>query len=551
LVFDLSNSFEFFSVLLYSTYTMGSVFSYIVSIAVTFIISKIGSKLVWANKKVDGTPKSPWAPSPSNLPYFTKGYSEYNQDGYRALTRWSKLLGDLYSVELGYKRVNVINSAELVHKILVEKEQLNSSRLPSDTMEQILTDQCKTIYTSPFSLYWARLRRAVYIVIGQLYIGQFSRFFKDQAKNLSFGISESLREDGTLSTQQLRQLVDMVAMDSALAMVLGSQKDGVTRDPAAMLTLIQKCHELEKRQTRKYNRMGQFFPFINSCLDLWSLFTLNSTNMTLRNSILEIILPWFEPIYQLRGDVPLSEAEKKSLHAGGKVSSIAKSLLNVEPSKHDPEPEQLTKDEILVNSVHIILHAYTYLSSTLFTLIQRLATEPEWQTRLKQETTSEDKSLAHAFVKESLRYDPPNHVLAYGPRTDYDLEVNNKLYRVDMDSEIIVNVDAIHNNSRYYPEPTKFDPERFLKSDQESAPLLQLTDKKTANDHLAFGAGRRVCLGSKASEDLLVATLIQLVKTYELKGGNVTDKIESTTSVWSWVGRTETKGSLIEFIKRS
>lgn len=534
---------------------MGTVLSYIVSIALTFIISKAGSKLIWVNKKEDGTPKSPWAPSPPNLPYFTKGYSEYHKDTYHALTRWSKLLGDFYSVELGHKRVNVINSAELVQKILIEKEQLNSSRLPSDTMEKVLTDQCKTVYTAPFSHYWSRLRRAVYIVIGQMYVGQFSKFFKDQAKNLSFGIGGSLREDGTLNAKQLRQLVDMVAMDSALTMVLGTEKDGITRDPAAMLTLMQKCHELEKRQTRKYNRMGQFFPFINSSLDVWSLFTLNSTNMTIRNAILEIILPWFEPIYQLRGDVPLSEAGKRSLHLSGqdrKLNSIAKSLLNIEPSKNDPEPKQLTKDEILVNSVHMILHAYTYLSSTLFTLIQRLATEPELQARIKQETTSEDKTLAYAFVQESLRYDPPNHVLAYGPRVDYDLEVNDTLYRVDMDSLIVVNVDVIHNDSRFYPEPEKFDPERFLKSEKKSTPLLQTdkTGKKVARDHLAFGAGRRVCLGSKASEELLVATLIQLVKTFELRGGDVIEKIESSTSIWSWVGRTETKGSSIEFIKR-
>ncbi|KAL0577953.1 hypothetical protein ABG067_008774, partial [Albugo candida] len=65
--------------------------------------------------------------------------------------------------------------------------------------------------------------------------------------------------------------------------------------------------------------------------------------------------------------------------------------------------------------------------------------------------------------------------------------------------------------------------------------------RKVVKDHLAFGAGRRVCLGAKASEDLLLTILYQIVKNYELRGGNVEEKIEYTTNVWSWTGRTETK----------
>lgn len=526
---------------------IGTVLSYLVSIALTFIISKFGQKLVWHNKKEDGTPKSPWAPSPQDLSWFIGGYTEFEQDSYHALTRWSKQLGDLFSVRLGFKRILVLNSADLVNKVLIEKEQLNSSRIPSDTFEKLQTDQCKTVFSAPFDKYWMRIRRATYIVVGKLYSPQFSKLFKEQAKKLTYGIG--LEEgNGKLSAKQLRQLVDMVAMDSALTMVMGPSKN-TERDPVAMMTLIQKCHALEERQTRKYNRMGQFFPAINGWLDVKSLFTLDSRNLNLRNQILEVVLPWFEQVYKLKGDVPLSPEQIKHWSNNGQLDSIIKSLLNIEPSKNDPEPVQLSKDEVLVNSVHMTLHAYTYLASALFTLIQRLATEPELQERLKQETTSEDKTLAYAFVNESLRYDTPNRILSYGPRTDYDLELDGSLYRVDADTELVVNVHAIHSDSRYYSKPQNFNPNRFMQPPKMMSPLFE-NDKKPASDHLAFGAGRRACIASKASQDLLVAALVQLVKQYTLVGGDVTEKIESTTSIWSWIGRTETKGSTIEFIKR-
>lgn len=533
---------------------MGSVFSYIVTVAITYVIGQFGQKFIWANKKADGTLKKPWAPSPKGLPFFLNGYSIFDKESYHALTRWSKEVGELFSIKIGQKNVTVLNNAELVHLCLIEKEQFNSSKVASDTFEKMVTDQCKTIYSAPFAAYWARLRRAVYIVIGALYIGQFSKYFKSQAKKLSFGISESLREDSTLSGKQLRQLVDMISMDSALTMVMGESSNNVPRDPESMLTIIQKSKELQDRQTRKNNRIGQFFSSFNSFLDVLSLFTLNTSLTKTRDGIYEIFLPWFEPTYQKRREdiTNVSEEEKRKVLAGDKVNSIAKSLLTIEPSKNDPEPVQLTKGEVLVNLVHITLHAYTYLSCTIYTMLQRLATEPELQARLLQEIGTEENSLGLAFIRESLRIDAPNKLLSFAPRADYELNYKDNLYRIDEDSEIVVNVDAIHNNSTYYPNPEKFDPDRYLKSEKKMVSILEFdqSGRKVVKDHLTFGAGRRVCLGAKASEDLLLTILCQIVKNYELRGGNVEEKIEYTTNVWSWTGRTETKGSLIEFIKR-
>lgn len=534
---------------------MGSVLSYAVTIAITWVIGQFGQRFIWANKKPDGTPKQPWAPSPKGLPYYLNAYSIFNEESYHALTRWSKELGDLFSVNIGQKRFTVLNSADLVHLCLVEKEQLNSSKRASDTHEKMVTDHNKTVYSAPFAVYWARLRRAIYIVVGALYVGQFADYFKSQAKKLSFGISESLREDNTLTGKQLRQLVDMIAMDSALTLVLGEGDDSVPRDPESMLTIIQKSRELQDRQTRKNNRIGQFFPTYNSFLDVLSLFTWNTKLTKSRDAILEKFLVWFDPIYQKRRDevANVSEEEKQKILAGDKLDAIAKSLLNIEPSKNDPEPVQLTKAEVLNNLVHITLHGYTYLSATIFTLIQRLATEPELQARLLQEIGTEDQSLGHAFVRESLRIDSPHKLLSFTPRTDYELEYKDTLYRIDEDSEIVVNIDAIHKNSNYYPEPEKFNPDRFLKSEKKMVSLLEVdkSGREVVKDHLAFGAGRRVCLGSKASEELLVTILYQIVKNYKLKGGNVEEKVEINTNIWSWTGRTETKGSSIEFIRRS
>lgn len=527
---------------------MASVLSYIISMFITYVVTQLGQRIMWKNKKQDGTPKMPWPASPRGLPYLTKAYNIFQKESYHALTRWSKQVGDLFSVEIGFKRVIVMNSPELVQKFLIEKEQYNSSRSPSDTFESTLTDRAKTIYSAPFSSYWARLRRAVHVVIGKDHHLQFEQAFKSQSETLSFCIGESLKEECKLTAKELRQLVDLVAADTALTMVIGPEK----REPQTLLELVAKCRELEALQTSKYNRLGQFFPAFNSLVDVYRLFVMDSSITKARNALLAIFMPSFETIYSQKEQI--EESKKKEGYVPySKVSTIAKSLISIDPSKNDPEPVQLTKEEILINITHMTVHAQTYLASTLFSLIQRVAGELEWQTKILEADEEEQGLLAKAFVKECLRLDAPNKLIAYTPRTDYDFEApDGYMYRVDADTELITNVDAIHKNTRYYPNPQKFAPERFMKSEKKMVSLMKedKTGKKVANDHMAFGAGRRVCLGSKASEEMLTVTLLHLIKTYMLEGGNVDNKIEIGTNLWSWTGRTETQGGSISFIRR-
>ncbi|KAG1457102.1 hypothetical protein G6F56_006685 [Rhizopus delemar] len=525
---------------------MASILVYLMSMCITYLATQIGQNFMWKNKKEDGTDKMPWPASPKGLPYFRQAYAIFEKDSYRALTRWSKQLGELFSVQIGFKRIIVINSAELAQKFFIEKEQYNLSRAPADTFESTLTDRGKTVFSAPFANYWARLRRAIHVVIGKGHHLQFEETLKSQSEALLSSINNSLKES-KLNENELRDLVDIMAADTALTMTVGPTK----REPGAMIGLVNKCRELERLQTNKYNRLGQFFPVFNKLADVYRLFVMDSTVTNARNALLDVILPWFNSIYIQRE--ALQEFKKEEYTPHSTVSSIAKSLLSIDASKNDPEPEQLTKEEILINLTHITVHAQTYLASVLFSLIQRVASEPEWQTKILEAEGDEQELFAKVFLDECLRLDAPNKLLAYTPRTDYDFESSDgHMYRIDVESELVLNVDAIHNNTRYYPYPQKFAPERFMKSEKKMVSLMKedKTGKKVANDHMAFGAGRRICLGRKISEEMLIVCLIHLIKTYQLEGGNIDDKIEIGTNLWSWTGRTETKGGAIKFIKR-
>ena len=72
----------------------------------------------------------------------------------------------------------------------------------------------------------------------------------------------------------------------------------------------------------------------------------------------------------------------------------------------------------------------------------------------------------------------------------------------------------IHHNPQYWPNPDKFDPERFNPNNEQSYPTFA---------YLPFGEGPRNCVGKRLA--LLVAkmTLITILKDLQFKGSADTE----------------------------
>jgi cytochrome P450 family 6 len=93
-------------------------------------------------------------------------------------------------------------------------------------------------------------------------------------------------------------------------------------------------------------------------------------------------------------------------------------------------------------------------------------------------------NISRLFFSETLRKYPPVPILNRECTKAYKIPDTDIVLEKGMLS--VIPVLALHHDPKYYPEPERFDPERF--SEEEKA-------KRHHYVYLPFGEGPRICIG--------------------------------------------------------
>ncbi|KAF9891617.1 hypothetical protein FE257_003628 [Aspergillus nanangensis] len=123
-----------------------------------------------------------------------------------------------------------------------------------------------------------------------------------------------------------------------------------------------------------------------------------------------------------------------------------------------------------------------------------------------------------AIIKETMRWRPVNK-FGMPHATSEDDWYNGHF--IPKGSVVILNWWAIHRDPERYPDPEKFEPDRYLNHTQSAAEYININDPYE-RDHFTYGAGRRVCPGVHVAEKSLY---INIART--LWGFNISKKIGS------------------------
>lgn len=185
--------------------------------------------------------------------------------------------------------------------------------------------------------------------------------------------------------------------------------------------------------------------------------------------------------------------EKDTGFATAEESAIGKSASKME----------LTDDVITAQALIFFLAGFETTSTLLSFLSYELALNPDIQAKLQAEVDeatkegrrklSYERILSMKYldqvISETLRKYPGGFIVVRQCVKDYKIEAkkdNEKDFTVEKDCLITVPVSGIHRDPNYFPEPDRFDPDRF--SEENKGNIV-------SGSYMPFGSGPRNCIG--------------------------------------------------------
>lgn len=187
---------------------------------------------------------------------------------------------------------------------------------------------------------------------------------------------------------------------------------------------------------------------------------------------------------------------------------------NVEDSK-----PQLTFNEIAAQCFVFFAAGFETSSTTTTFALYELSINKEIQEKLREEVLSTlekhgnevtydsiaEMTYLEKVINEVLRKYPPLAVLH---------RVNNDTYKVPGTSVVIykkmsiqIPVIGLHYDPDYYPNPERFDPERFTEENKAKRPPFT---------YLPFGDGPRICIGLRFGKLQTKLALITILRHYNV-----------------------------------
>lgn len=121
-----------------------------------------------------------------------------------------------------------------------------------------------------------------------------------------------------------------------------------------------------------------------------------------------------------------------------------------------------------------------------------------------------------AMIKEVLRWrsvsnDHIRHLTS--------ADVTYKEYFIPAGSTVVINQWAMHFDPSLYPDPERFDPDRYMgtAANDLTAGECMNTNDVSKRDHWSFGAGRRACAGYNLAENSLFILTARLLWAFDVK----------------------------------
>lgn len=162
-------------------------------------------------------------------------------------------------------------------------------------------------------------------------------------------------------------------------------------------------------------------------------------------------------------------------------------------------------------------------SASINTGILYLSTDPGVVAKAQEEidrvvgnrrspTFQDQLPYIRAITKEILRIRPAT--TTGGPHgAERDTEYDG--YLIPKGAGLMLHQNGIQHDPSLYPDPDKFNPDRFLGHPQKAGEYVGIADPYQ-QDHWAYGTGRRICSGMHVAENSLYIMFAKLLWAFKI-----------------------------------
>ncbi|XP_015919927.1 cytochrome P450 2J6 [Parasteatoda tepidariorum] len=428
-------------------------------------------------------------PGPYGLPIV--GYLPFMAERpYLQFIELSKKYGNIFSINLGYRRLVVLNSADVIKQALLKSEFL--SRPPYGAFTTFKKES--PFFTSPIHV-WQEQRKFVVQSMKDLGLGKSK--IEEHVKDEICAFVEVLKSHKG-KTMNLKVPLAPSMSNNISALVFGQRYQ---YDHPDRIRLDQNAEDINKHlgQTGLLQLFPwmRYIPFVKGQQYKEAYSAFESTQNLFSKYI---------------------EEHKKTLDSQNIRDYVDRYLLEMDSRKRN-DPKTTFNETTLVDSSMDLFGAG---SETVFTSIlwcvYIMATYQDIQKRVQKEIMDvigpdrmaellDQKSMpfAHATIMEVLRWITivPLNLLHY---TTVDTTLGD--YFIPRDTAVIANFWAVHHDPKYWNDPDVFKPERFLSEDGKSV-------VKPPN-YMPFSLGKRVCPGETMAYMELFLYFVTILQKFDI-----------------------------------
>nr|AFH78148.1 cytochrome P450 [Coptotermes formosanus] len=194
---------------------------------------------------------------------------------------------------------------------------------------------------------------------------------------------------------------------------------------------------------------------------------------------------------------------------------------STENAKDIDNTHKLNDDDIAAQILAFLVAGLDTTSTLLSFASHQLAVYPEIQSRLQEEIDETLQEHAGKFtyeavnsmkylgmvVSETLRMFPPTVTAERLCIKPYTLDINPPL-ELEPGDRLFIPVYGLHHDPMYYPDPERFDPERFCDENK-----LHIN----TSAYLPFGSGPQSCIGNQFALVASKLVLVHLLSRFNIR----------------------------------